>query len=59
MNPALGFPNLGVQDISRGQLVLHSEVVVVEWASQSSFLDQGFCLTSLSRFSNSLAHSGA
>lgn len=39
MNPALGIPNVSVQDISSGQLVLHSEVVVAEWASQSSSLD--------------------
>lgn len=59
MNPALGIPNVSVQDISSGQLVLHSEVVVAEWASQSSSLDWGFCPTSLSSFSNSLAYSGA
>ena len=39
MSPALGIPNLGVQDISSGQLVLHGEVVLAEWASQASSLD--------------------
>lgn len=39
MNPALGIPNMGVQDISSGQLVLHSEAVAAEWASRALCLD--------------------
>lgn len=36
---ALGIPNIGVQDISNGQLVLHSEAVAAEWASPALSLD--------------------